>query len=174
MRKIYVLVLSVLWIQFCAGQDINTAKKHLENRNASEAKAILEKLVSVNYNNAEAQYYLGRAYIMLKDGETASKHLEKAVELNPNNSDYHFSLGEAYGLDAQNSSIFTKARLAPKVKSEFQRAVDLNPKSVQARMGLINFYLLAPGIMGGSNKKALQEANTLIGIDEKNRTVYSS
>jgi tetratricopeptide (TPR) repeat protein len=44
------------------------------------------------------------------------------------------------------------------VKSEFERAVALDPKMVDARMGLVDFYSIAPGIMGGSIDKAKEQA----------------
>src|SRR5262249_36966662 len=40
----------------------------------------------------------------------------------------------------------------------FTRAVELDPNNLDARTGLIEFYMLAPGIMGGDEKKALQQA----------------
>ncbi|MCE1188194.1 MAG: tetratricopeptide repeat protein [Ignavibacteria bacterium] len=167
MRNFHIFLLFALLSCLAKSQDISAAKKYIESGKLKEAKPILETLIGMDKNNHEAHYYLGKIFFLQKDGEKAAEQFEKAIELNPKNSDYHCLLGQAYGMDAQNSSIFTQIKLAPKIKREFQTAVDLNPKNVAARKGLITYYLRAPGIMGGSNDKALAEAKTLVSIDEK-------
>ena len=167
MKKLLFFFVSVLWVSTGICQDLSTAIKQLESRNAVEAKTILEKLVKSDVNNPEIHFYLGKALLMLKDAENASEEFEKAIQINPNKSDYHFLLGQAYGMDAQNSGIFTRIRLAPKIKNEFIKAVELDSKNVRARKNLIQFYIMAPGIMGGSYEKAINEAKTLVTIDEK-------
>jgi tetratricopeptide (TPR) repeat protein len=51
--------------------------------------------------------------------------------------------------------------LARRVKSEFERAVALDPRSVQARQGLLQFYVVAPGFMGGGMERAREQAAAL-------------
>jgi len=48
------------------------------------------------------------------------------------------------------------------VKNEFERAVALDPRSVLARQGLVDFYSVAPGIMGGDMNKAKLQANEML------------
>ena len=43
----------------------------------------------------------------------------------------------------------------------FERAVELNPDNLDARMGLLQFYQMAPGIMGGSKDKAKEQAEAI-------------
>ena len=50
------------------------------------------------------------------------------------------------------------AGLAGKVRGEFERAVQLNPKDLEARLDLTEFYIEAPGIVGGGEDKARQQA----------------
>jgi tetratricopeptide (TPR) repeat protein len=57
--------------------------------------------------------------------------------------------------------VFAAARLAGKVRNEFEAAVNLNPNNVDARSDLAEFYLEAPGIVGGGSDKAVQQANSL-------------
>lgn len=47
------------------------------------------------------------------------------------------------------------------MKSEFELAVQLDPRSIDAREGLVGFYSIAPGIMGGSMEKAREQANEI-------------
>ena len=90
---------------------------------------------------------------------------EKAVALAPNNSGYHLWLGRTYGEKADASSFFTAAGLAKKVRNEFERAVELDPNNVDARTDLAEFYLEAPGIVGGGQDKARAQAAKLATLD---------
>jgi len=47
------------------------------------------------------------------------------------------------------SSFFSAAGLAKKVRASFERAVELDGSNVQARSDLAEFYMEAPGVMGG-------------------------
>jgi Tfp pilus assembly protein PilF len=103
----------------------------------------------------------GRAALNSGDSEKAADLLEKAVAQTPNSSEAHLLLGQAYGNQAQKASIFGKASLAKKTQNEFEKAVQLDGNNFQARYGLVQFYLLAPGIMGGSDDKAIEQANEM-------------
>lgn len=148
-------------------QDLNSAKNLLQNNKLSEARAAFEKLISDDKNNAEAHFYLGKTLFRLKEYEDASDEFETAIKINWNNADYHFWFAQAMGQDAVNSSIFTKIKLAPKIKDEYLKTVKISPTHIHGRIGLINFYRVAPGLMGGSMEKAYEEAKILIGFDEK-------
>lgn len=71
----------------------------------------------------------------------------------------------AYANEGQKSGMFGAARYASKTKDEFEKAVALNPKYVEARFGLVQFYASAPGIMGGSYDKAFEQAKEIKAID---------
>jgi Tfp pilus assembly protein PilF len=103
----------------------------------------------------------GRAAMQRNDYETAANLLEKAVAQSPNNAEAHFLLGEAYGTLAQNANIFRQATLASKTHREFARAVELDPNNLDGRWGLIEFYMMAPGFMGGDEKKAFEQAGEI-------------
>jgi tetratricopeptide (TPR) repeat protein len=51
------------------------------------------------------------------------------------------------------------------VRDEFEKAVHLNPRSAEARTDLAEFYLEAPGIVGGGRDKAAAQAQSLLTID---------
>jgi Tfp pilus assembly protein PilF len=51
--------------------------------------------------------------------------------------------------------------MARRIKSEFEKAVELDPTSVDAHHGLIQFYSQAPGVMGGSTDKAKDQAREI-------------
>ncbi|HEV7488999.1 MAG TPA: tetratricopeptide repeat protein [Thermoanaerobaculia bacterium] len=100
----------------------------------------------------------GRAAMNRNDADAAATLLEKAVAQNPKSAEAHYLLGTAYGSQAQKASIFGQASLAGKTKDEFEKAVELDPNLLDARYGLVEFYAMAPGFMGGSYDKAFAQA----------------
>jgi tetratricopeptide (TPR) repeat protein len=87
------------------------------------------------------------------------------VKLDPNNSRYHLWLGRIYGEKADSVSFFSAAGLAKKVRNEFETAVRLDANSAEARTDLAEFYLEAPGIVGGGRDKAEAQAQVLDKLD---------
>jgi tetratricopeptide (TPR) repeat protein len=103
----------------------------------------------------------GRAAMARNDADAAVAIFEKAVAQNPKSAEAHYWLGSAYGSQAQKASLFSQASLASKTKDEFEQAVALDPNYVEARYGLVQFYTMAPGIIGGSYEKALAQAGEI-------------
>lgn len=135
---------------------------------AREAKEVYEAILKKEKSNAEAHYRLGMLFLgqQLRDVDKSVEHMEEAVELKPDEANYQYGLGAAYGTEAQSAGVFRQAILAPRIKKAFLRAVELNPRHLEARMGLARYYQQAPGIMGGDMEKAWQEAEVIIGLDE--------
>jgi hypothetical protein len=69
-----------------------------------------------------------------------------------------YALGRVYGQQAMNASVFKMPGLAAKTKEQFARAVELDPQLYEARSGLAQYYLMAPGFAGGSVAKARELA----------------
>lgn len=84
--------------------------------------------------------------------------LEKAVSLDPRSSEYYDWLGKAYGTQAERASILKQPFLAKKTKSAWEKAIALDPDNIGAREDIIQYYLLAPGFLGGNKEKAKQQA----------------
>jgi tetratricopeptide (TPR) repeat protein len=114
---------------------------------------------------AEAYNLLCRADFELDDWDAGIPACEKAVQLAPNNGLYHLWLGRIYGEKADRTSFLKAAGLAKKVHAEFEKAVELSPESWQARTDLAEFYLEAPGIVGGSEEKARAQSDVLLTLN---------
>jgi tetratricopeptide (TPR) repeat protein len=127
--------------------------------------ALLASLAALSLSAQTALVEQGRAAIGRGDGDAAIEILEKAVAQSPQSAEAHFYLGSAYGIKVQESGMFGAAKYASKIKEEFEKTVALNPKQVEARFGLVQFYAGAPGIMGGSYDKALAQAKEIKAID---------
>ena len=103
---------------------------------------------------AESYNLLCRAHFELEAWDAAIPACEKAVSLAPDNGLYRLWLGRAYGEKADRSNFFKAAGLAGKLRTEFERSVELAPDNWQARTDLAEFYLEAPAIVGGGKDKA--------------------
>jgi tetratricopeptide (TPR) repeat protein len=99
-----------------------------------------------------------RAALDRGENEKAVDLLTKVVETRPNDAQSHYLLGVAYGELAQRANILKQASLAKKTRTEFERAVELDPNLIEPRFALISYYLLAPGFMGGGEDKAIAQA----------------
>jgi tetratricopeptide (TPR) repeat protein len=130
-----------------------------------EAIAALHGQIDSSPNDALAHNLLCRAYFSLGQWDRGMADCEKAVSLAPENSQYHLWLGRVYGEKADKAGFMTAAGLARRVRNEFETAVRLSPDSVDARSDLAEFYLEAPGIVGGGRDKAAEQANSLAGLD---------
>lgn len=103
----------------------------------------------------------------MKKGEldAAATAGEKAVALDPKSADAHLWLGRAYGQKAMKASLFSQMGLAKKCRKAFERSVELDGTSVEARWDLMQYYLRAPGIVGGGTDKALVQASEITKLD---------
>jgi len=112
-------------------------------------------------DDAQSYNLLCRAYFALGNWDAGIQNCEKAVALEPNSSQYHLWLGRIYGEKADRVSFFSAAGMAKKVRTEFETAVQLDADDVEARTDLAEFYLEAPGIVGGGKDKASAQAKVI-------------
>ena len=110
---------------------------------------------------AESYNLLCRAEFELGAWDAGIPDCEKATELAPDNALYHLWLGRIYGLKADHTGFVHAVGLAKKVRAEFERAVQFDPNSSEIRTDLAEFYLEAPGIVGGGKDKARDEARMI-------------
>src|SRR5271169_251702 len=127
----------------------DSAKDMLAAGRVDEAITELNLRLSSAAADAESSNLLCRAYFALEDWNRAESSCRKAAALDPDNSRFHLWLGRVYGEKADRANVLAAAGLAGKVRGEFERAVQLNPKDVDARLDLAEFYIEAPGIVGG-------------------------
>jgi len=120
-------------------------------------------LVAVSAFAQNTLFEQGKLAMGRQDYDAAADLFAKAVAQSPKNADYHYWLGNAYGSLAEHANIFKQASLASKTHGEYETAVKLDPNNLDARMGLIQYFMLAPGIMGGSETKAIEQANEIMG-----------
>jgi len=133
----------------------------LSSGEVDQTIAALEQQIQQKPTDAEAHNLLCRAYFMLDEWDKGIPECERAANLDPQRSLYFLWLGRIYGEKASRVGFLSAAGLAKKVRTSFERAVALNPRSWEARTDLAEFYLEAPGIVGGGRDKAREEAEAI-------------
>ena len=160
-RKAYTLLALSLTLGspvFGASAKTEEGVRLFEARQPAQARPLLEAAVREDPSDARAAFYLGRTLLSADEVSKAVEWIEKAVALDEGRVEYHLWLGRAYGSKAMRANVFQQASLAGKVRREFERANALDPENLEARFGLLEFYLRAPGVMGGSVAKAREQA----------------
>jgi tetratricopeptide (TPR) repeat protein len=122
-------------------------------------------LSGVQAKNAKVFDLMGKNYFMLGEFKKASEVYEQAVAADPANAEYEHWLAKAYGKRAETSSPFTAPGLASKARQHFEKAVELNPKDKDAISDLFEYYLQAPGFLGGGLDKAARIAESIGALD---------
>ncbi|HEY1422427.1 MAG TPA: hypothetical protein VGF20_03170 [Candidatus Acidoferrum sp.] len=148
----------------CLGAD-SSPEKLMEGGHWKRLRALEDRRVSANSNDAEAAYYLGKAKEEFGDLQGAMALAEKAVSLNSNNARYHLFVAEVAIDMGQKAGILKGLGMAHRFRQEAEKAVSLDPRYIDAHEDLMEFYQDAPGIAGGDKKKARAAAEEIMRID---------
>ena len=118
-----------------------------------------------NPKDAQAAYFLSCAKSAFGDTDGAFDLAQRAVSLEPGNSQYHLQLGLVFGRKASKASFLKAMSLAGQYKAELRKAVELDPKNIDAIWELMEYYWHAPGIAGGDQKKARSLADDIMRLN---------
>ena len=183
MRRVALLAALALapWsVMTSQASPLQTGTTLLDQNKLPEARAQIAPYAKSNPRDPRAAFQMGRLLVL--EGETllrqnkekeaiakyeeATDWLEKATDLDDKNAVYHRWLGDSYGRQAQRTGNKLKqANLARKVKNEYEAAVRIDPRDIQSRLSLIEFYIQAPGFMGGGIDKAEAQAREIAKLD---------
>lgn len=109
---------------------------------------------------------IGQNWFMLGEYKKASEALEKAVAMDPSDARRVYWLGRAYGRRAETANMFAAPGLASKARQMFEKSVELDPTNKDALGDLLDFYLEAPGFLGGGIQKAEELAQRILKQDQ--------
>jgi len=157
-----VLVSSVFAADQALRDQVDTLFKQ---RQWPEAQAVLEKAAAAAPQDAETRALLGQAYLARGSNEEAVASLEKATALDPKSSNYQRLLGDAYGASAIKAGLFGKISFARKCKAAFDKAVELDPKNIDARWSVMEYCRQAPAVAGGGMEGAYAQAEEIRKLD---------
>ncbi len=157
-----VLSLGLASLALAGGAEIERARKLY---NLTDFDQSLQILQAVPDKDGAVYELIGRNYYMQSNYKKATEALEKAVAAEPDNSDYALWLGRAWGRRAETSSPFTAPGHASKAHQYFEKAVQLNPRNLEALTDLLEYYIEAPGFLGGGLDKAQATAARIASVD---------
>ena len=170
-KKIFTLPAIFLALAFSsvvfAQNSIDEGIALFEEGNTEEAKTFFKDLIRTNKKHAEANFYMGRIYFDEDEFGNAIDWFEKAADYDSGNSKYHMWLGHSYGRSAQNAGKLKQAFYARDSRKNYEKSVELNPQNIEARESVMEFYLQAPGFMGGGRDKAEGQAQAIMKLDKE-------
>jgi tetratricopeptide (TPR) repeat protein len=84
----------------------------------------------------------------------ALARLNACVQKTPQVAACHYGIGAVTGVQIMAQGMMKAAFGIGSVRDEFTKALELDPSFAPARAGLVQFYLMVPGLAGGSVSKA--------------------
>jgi tetratricopeptide (TPR) repeat protein len=133
--------------------------------NRTDYRGSLEVLTGFQNGGAAGLFLAGQDHFMLGDYKRSAEAFQKAAAVEPSNSDFYLWLGRAYGRRAEMANPLSAAGYASKARQSLERSVELNPSNKEALDDLFDYYLQAPGFMGGGLDKAAAVARQIGAID---------
>jgi tetratricopeptide (TPR) repeat protein len=138
------------------------AEKLYDQGKFSLARPLFETVLKENPNQIKAIEYLGDISVQLKEWDKAIAFYQKLKILRPNEANYYYKYGGVLGLKSKEGGKWVAIRLIGDMKESFEKALVLNPKHIEARWAMIEYYLQVPALFGGSEKKAQRYADELM------------
>jgi tetratricopeptide (TPR) repeat protein len=156
--KRYLLIFGAAATLWGGQPDFDRARKlyHL-----TEFQQSIQVLQAIPEKDGPVWELIGQNHYGQGDFKKATEALEKAVAADPGNSEAYLWLGRAYGRRAETSNPITAPGYASKARQNFERATQLNPNNLEAQSDLFEYYLEAPGFLGGGWDKAKATAGEM-------------
>ena len=151
----------LLFPLFLCSQSFEKGEKLFVDGKFSEALPILENYLKSNPSNLKTIEYLGDISAYNKVWDKAIGYYKKLKTLKPTEANYFFKYGGALAMKISEINKLRALRMVGEVRSSFEKAIALNPKHIEARWGLIELNLQLPGIVGGSESKAIKYSGEL-------------
>lgn len=162
MNKLIILLLFPL-ITF--GQiSFDHIEELFQQKQYKKAETVLISYLNNNPKETKALELLGETYAYQAKWNKAIKVFRSLVKFDKTNANYHYQYGGAMGMKAVRSSKFTALFMIDDIKRTFLKAAELDKNHIDSRWALVVLYMELPGILGGSQKKALKYANELKSI----------
>lgn len=132
-----------------------------ENYQATNYEAALRVIEPGEPKIAGQWLLIGRIHFQMGNYVKAIAALEAATKQAPKNSTAWDWLGKAYGRQAETGSKLSAFGRARKAREAFEKAVALDGGNLDAVDDLFEYYVEAPGIVGGGDDKAAKLAETI-------------
>lgn len=158
--KLFLLVLFPFLL--CAQSDFDSAKNLFGEGKYDKAKISFESILKSNPSDLKTIEYLGDIAGQNKDWDKAIGYYQKLKQFSPLEANYYYKYGGALGMKTLEVNKFKALGMIGEVKESFEKAIVLNPRHIDSRWALIELYIKLPGIVGGSEAKAIKYSNELL------------
>jgi len=148
----------MIWSQ----SEYNKAEKLFEAGKYDQARLVFEGFLKENPSHLKTMEYLGDIAGHQKSWDKAIVYYKKLKQLKPSEANYYYKYGGVLGMKAKESNKFAALGMIGEVKESFEKAIELNPKHIEARWALVTIYIKLPGFVGGSESKAIKYSNELL------------
>ncbi len=145
--------------------ELDQARQLYQKTDYADALAVLQKIPS---NDWQTLLLSAKVYYGLDKYSDAIDALDQAVKLAPDQPELYLWLGRAWGRRAETANIFQQVNRpiwAGRVRSNFEHALQLDPRQHDALDDLFEYYVEAPAWLGGGIDQADILATQMAAID---------
>ena len=149
-----------------AETDFEKAEKLYKQEKYDQAKTLFESHLKSNPNHYITVEYLGDIAGHQKKWDEAIKQYKVLKTQFPKTANYWYKYGGALGMKAKSVKKFKALGMIDDVESAFLTAAKLDVKHIDSRWALVMLYIELPGIVGGSETKAVKYSNELMELSK--------
>ncbi|MBU0941886.1 MAG: hypothetical protein KKD36_10710 [Bacteroidetes bacterium] len=160
--KYFLILFLVLPILAMSQNNLEKGQRLFDEGKTDQAEVVFKSIVKAEPSNLKAVEYLGDIAGINKSWDEALGFYGMLKIARPNEADYFYKYGGALGMKALDVNKFKALGMIDEVKGSFEKAIKLDPKHIEARWALIELYLKLPGIVGGSESKAIRYSSELM------------
>ncbi len=127
----------------------------------AELATVSQQRLATRPDDAQAVLGLAMAALAGDDSahrEAAIRRADTCIQQNPQAAECHYALGVVLGVQATSQGMLKMASSVGTVKTALLNALRLAPQWYPARSAVVEFYLQAPGVIGGSSTRAVEAA----------------
>ena len=167
MRISLLLLLLFMPAKLLSNTELDRAIQLYQQGEFAVATNVLYSLSRSSPSDSDVRLWLGKSYLKTRQWDKAVGEMEKATQLQPSSAKLQLWLGRACGARAAHSIFITAFGWAKRVVRAFETARKLSPEDIDVRFDLLEFYLNAPGAVGGGRDKADAEAKAISKLSPK-------
>lgn len=142
--------------------DFEKGEKLFGEAKFKQSQQMFQNFLKTNPTHLKTIEYLGDIAAHDKNWDNAIVFYKKLKELKPSESNYYYKYGGALGMKATQVNKLKALGMIGEIRGSFEKAIELNPKHIEARWALVMYYLQLPGILGGSESKSIAYSNELL------------
>ncbi|MRX26555.1 tetratricopeptide repeat protein [Kangiella sp. HZ709] len=179
MLKFIIISLSLWFISptLTAAEKNQELESLIKNEQLKEAESLVKNLLqSAKTKEQQMEYQSKLAQILLSDKryDDAEEAIEDLIEMKGLSEQHWLLAASVYGVQAQESSIFSKLGYAKKAKKSLESLLKDYPNSRDGIIGLIQFHRAAPGIAGGDEDQIPQLMQRLETVNSEWYSIISA